>query len=138
MYFGAILVVSSAAFVSANCFTNGDNWGGDRSAALAAAQTLCNDGTLNGDYTKAEVKYKCVNLSTIKKVDFTITADYLIFADAHITLGSEDCVRDLHTQINACEHGGVSPWYEFDEPTGDKNLIGNLQFTADPNTGNCA
>ncbi|KAL4723689.1 hypothetical protein ACLX1H_009332 [Fusarium chlamydosporum] len=129
MRFVAILVASTASLVSAGCFTHGDEWGEDRFTALAAAQRLCEDGTFNIEYERADVKYKCVNLSSLKKADFTIIAQHNILTGDRLKLGSEDCTKYFHNEINGCSRGGQGPLVDFYKSDDPKYLLGTLQFT---------
>ena len=122
-----IVLSLGASLVSAGCFTSGESWGGDRSAALAAAQTLCQDGTLSGTYFANQSKFACVNLSSQKKVDFRVAADNLILQGDSINLGVDDCTANLEREINGCGQGGQSQYSYSDPTSGD--FQGDLTFT---------
>ncbi|KPM43788.1 hypothetical protein AK830_g2762 [Neonectria ditissima] len=123
----------ATSFVSAGCFNNGVAWSADKFAALQAAQRLCEDGTLSGGYAPLQVKSACVNLSSLKKVNFYVRADGLPFDGIELPLKAGACTTRLHLEINGCDNGGES-WHYIQD--GNVNS-GNLLFTSDPNEGQC-
>ncbi|KAK7409303.1 hypothetical protein QQX98_008543 [Neonectria punicea] len=117
----------ATSLVSAGCFGGGDStaWEADKFTALAAAQRLCEDGTLSGGFSANEVKSACVNLSSLKKANFYVRADSLVFPDTKLPLETGACTTRLHYEINGCDQGGES-WHYIKD--GDKNSA-NLLFT---------
>ncbi|KAH7242666.1 hypothetical protein BKA59DRAFT_457234 [Fusarium tricinctum] len=76
MHYPSLLLATLLATlrrVSGECHRSGETWSGDKFTALEAAQRLCTDGSLaETDYGFGEFKTFCVNLSTLKKADFTV------------------------------------------------------------------
>ncbi|KAM0545311.1 hypothetical protein ACHAPJ_011383 [Fusarium lateritium] len=133
MHAPILLAGYAISFVSAGCFSGGATWDQDRFYALQAAQTHCGDGSLNGDYSSEQVKSACVNLSSLKKVDFHIRADDTVFDNSPIPLTAGECTTRLQKEINGCGNGGESWW----EMTKDGKTYGRLLFTSDPGEGQC-
>ncbi|CEI41799.1 hypothetical protein FVEN_g3776 [Fusarium venenatum] len=139
MYFSYLLLTAFLATfstVNGECHRSGETWGGDKFAALEAAQRLCEDGTLgNIPYSRDAFRTACVNLSSKKKVDFTIIKGSNIINPTH--LSSNICTAMLHKEINGCEHGGRSPQWENDGTT-PQEASPQYDISSDPNAGQCA
>jgi len=102
------------------CFGSGEVWGGDRSNAITKAVSFC---TLlnNANVGAGQVLHVCQNLSTLKKVDFTVQN----IGGANRRLPYAECYDGLQKEINSCDRGGATSYT-------------NWRYTADPNAGNCA
>ncbi|KAF5005708.1 hypothetical protein FDECE_7869 [Fusarium decemcellulare] len=133
MYTPLLVLGYVISFASAGCFSDGASWEVERFYALEAAQRLCGDGTLSGDFAINQVKSGCANLSSLKKVDFHVRADDTVLDGSPIPLTSGECTTRLHREINGCGHGGETWW----EVRKDGTMYGNLLFTSDPGEGQC-
>ncbi|KAM0490461.1 hypothetical protein ACHAP8_011564 [Fusarium lateritium] len=138
MHFSPLLLTAFLATfstVSGECHRSGETWGGDKFAALEAAQRLCEDGTLgNIPYSYGAFRTACVNLSSKKKVDFTIIKAKNIVNPTH--LYSNTCTSMLQKEINGCEHGGRSTQYELGGQPQEASPT--YDISSDPNAGQCA
>ncbi|KAH6953475.1 hypothetical protein DER45DRAFT_598143 [Fusarium avenaceum] len=122
--------------VSGECHRSGETWSGDKFTALEAAQRLCTDGSLaETDYTYGEFKTFCVNLSTLKKADFTVMVGRNVIGSG-FRISSANCTDRLHREINGCNHGGRSSYEEVGNGPEGSNAV--WDFSADPSTGQCA
>ncbi|KAH8696989.1 hypothetical protein GQ44DRAFT_665948 [Phaeosphaeriaceae sp. PMI808] len=104
------------------CFSTGENFGGDRQAALNAAKQAC-EGPLKGKYQKRETAVKCYNIADKKHVIFTIGLSGPN-AGSTRTLGSDECYNGLASEINSCGKGGDTTY-------------GNWRYRADVNANRC-
>ncbi|KAF5970916.1 hypothetical protein FCOIX_10139 [Fusarium coicis] len=105
------------------CHRSGETWGGDKFTALEAAQRLCTDGSLAvSDYRRGEFKTFCVNLSTLKKVDFTVLVGGNVIGEG-FSISSADCTDRLHREINGCDHGGRSSYKQGEDNPQGANVV---------------
>ncbi|KAF4503286.1 hypothetical protein FAGAP_440 [Fusarium agapanthi] len=129
-------LLSTIPRASGECHRSGETWGGDKFTALEAAQRLCTDGSLaETDYGYGEFKTFCVNLSTVKKVDFTVMVGRNVIGDG-FRISSADCTDRLHREINGCDHGGRSSYEQGEGGPEGSNVV--WDFSADPGSGQCA
>ena len=106
------VTIAAASLVRADCYGSGESWGGESFQAVAAVQTLCSDSNYRS-FANLEFKTRCINLSSVKKADFTITMGPLNWP---IQISENDCNDRLKREILGCEHGGRST-YTINPPT---------------------
>ncbi|KAF5669044.1 hypothetical protein FDENT_11640 [Fusarium denticulatum] len=139
MHYPSFLLTALLAAIpraSGECHRSGETWGGDKFTALEAAQRLCTDGSLSPTgYKRGEFKTFCVNLSTLKKVDFTILVSGNVIGEG-FSISSADCTDRLHREINGCDHGGRSSYKQGEDNPEGANVV--WDFSADPGSGQCA
>jgi len=85
------------------CFGSGESWGGDKSNALTQAQTFCRS-VANVDILPGDQRWACKNLSSSKKVDFTVKNIHTFMN----SLNYDDCYYYLIKEINGCGRGGAT------------------------------
>jgi len=87
-----------------SCYSSGVTWGGDRGNAYGKATEACKGFV--GTFSSKDIKYACRNLSSKKKVDFTLH---------YIGSGSRDiaeaeCYDGLRKEIDNCDRGGSTSY----------------------------
>ncbi|KAK0740153.1 hypothetical protein B0T18DRAFT_490895 [Schizothecium vesticola] len=102
------------------CFTSGETWGGDRSNAENKAISLCN-AIKDYSFSAGRNYHRCYNLSSRKKVDFTIKNH----SDSARKLTYGECMTGIGREISGCGQGGARDYLYW-------------RVTADPNAGQCA
>jgi len=96
---------ADATIQKRGCFTSGEKWGGDHSNAENKAITLCN--SLKDSTFSANRNYhKCYNLSSLKKVDFTIKNRN----NSSRKLTYAECILGTTREINGCSQGGATDY----------------------------
>ncbi|EEH47660.1 uncharacterized protein PADG_03744 [Paracoccidioides brasiliensis Pb18] len=103
-----------------NCFDGGARWGAGRPYAINFATRACNEA-LVGTYRPNDIRAKCYNLDSTKKVDFSLR---LISNNGNRNIGAAECYDGLRKEIEGCDRGG-------------RTRYGNWEYTGDPNDGQC-
>ncbi|KAH8889456.1 hypothetical protein GQ53DRAFT_652505, partial [Thozetella sp. PMI_491] len=85
-----------------NCFTGGVNWGANKAYAQSFAALVCNTD-FSGTYNPGDIRAKCYNLDSTKKVDFTLK---LISNNGARSIAAAECYDGLQKEINNCDNGG--------------------------------
>lgn len=88
------------------CFGSGEFWGGDRSHAENRALDFCVKLGLPTNFAKDRNFHRCFNLSSLKKVDFTIKN----ISGASRSLTFRECVDGLKKEVNGCDRGGATSY----------------------------
>ncbi|KKZ64882.1 hypothetical protein EMCG_09259 [[Emmonsia] crescens] len=107
-------------FAKRNCFGEGARWGAGRPYATNFATRACKEA-LVGTYRPGDIRAKCYNLDSTKKVDFSLK---LISNHGNRNIGAAECYDGLRKEIEGCDHGG-------------RTAYGNWEYTGDPNEGQC-
>ncbi|KAH8891094.1 hypothetical protein GQ53DRAFT_823731 [Thozetella sp. PMI_491] len=112
---------SPASLAKRGCFTSGDNWGANKAYALSFAALVCNTD-FRGTYNPGNIRAKCYNLDSTKKVDFSLQ---LTSNNGQRSIEAAECYDGLQKEINGCDQGGSTGY-------------ANWRYTSDPNAGQCA
>ena len=81
-------------------------WGGEKGFAVELAQRACREYFLGNYNNKGETRYRCFNLSSSKKVDFTVE----LLSNGVRNLFVDECFEGLRREIEGCEQGGQSSY----------------------------
>lgn len=91
------------SFAKRSCYAGGVGWGSDKDRALELVDDACRDVFVSSYGGKTE-KNKCYQLSTFKKVNFTVRR----WHDSTRNLDFAFCKTNLRLEIKGCGAGGQS------------------------------